>query len=180
LGSTAFTHCSCLPIRTQRNDVADRQVLELWNDPLRAVPAQVVEPVIAVPTGPSQADLNQPRPDLFRRGGDRNGSRGVERGPRNIVIARHRTPNLRIGRATAELPRTNEVRGQGDDGSQREPRRVTEHHGDTAAKDLGVFNIAGALSILAIGGGSYGVLYAFAGGCAIMGAAAVLPVKRVR
>jgi MFS family permease len=61
---------------------------------------------------------------------------------------------------------------------------------DTAAKDLGVFNIAGALpfsiapalapAILAIGGGSYGVLYAFAGACAIIGATAVLPVKRVR
>ena len=60
----------------------------------------------------------------------------------------------------------------------------------TAAKDLGVFNIAGALpfsiapalapAILAIGGGSYTVLYAFAGACAIIGAAAVLPVKRVR
>jgi MFS family permease len=59
-----------------------------------------------------------------------------------------------------------------------------------AAKDLGVFNIAGALpfsvapaiapAILAIGGGSYGVLYAVAGACAIIGAAAILPVKRVR
>ena len=61
---------------------------------------------------------------------------------------------------------------------------------DNAAKDLGVFNIAGALpfsiapaiapAILAIGGGSYGVLYAVAGLCAIIGAFAVLPVKRVR
>jgi MFS family permease len=61
---------------------------------------------------------------------------------------------------------------------------------DNAAKDLGVFNIAGALpfsiapgiapAILAIGGGSYGVLYAVAGLCAITGAAAILPVKRVR
>ncbi len=61
---------------------------------------------------------------------------------------------------------------------------------DTAAKDLGVFNIAGALPfsiapaiapvILAVGGGSYGVLYAVAGACAIVGAFAVLPVKRVR
>ena len=58
------------------------------------------------------------------------------------------------------------------------------------AKDLGVFNIASALpfsvapaiapAILAIGGGSYGVLYAFAGVCAIIGAVAILPVKRVR
>jgi MFS family permease len=61
---------------------------------------------------------------------------------------------------------------------------------DNAAKDLGVFNIAGALpfsiapgfapAILAIGNGSYGVLYAVAGLCAIIGAAAILPVKRVR
>jgi MFS family permease len=58
------------------------------------------------------------------------------------------------------------------------------------AKDLGVFNIASALpfsiapaiapAILAIGGGSYGVLYAFAGVCAVLGAVAILPVKRVR
>jgi MFS family permease len=61
---------------------------------------------------------------------------------------------------------------------------------DNAAKDLGVFNIAGALPfsiapgiapvILAIGHGSYGVLYAVAGLCAIIGAVAILPVKRVR
>ena len=59
-----------------------------------------------------------------------------------------------------------------------------------AAKDLGVFNIAGALpfaiapaiapAILAIGGGSYGVLYMVAGFCAIVGAVAILPVRRVR
>jgi MFS family permease len=58
------------------------------------------------------------------------------------------------------------------------------------AKDLGVFNIAGALpfaiapaiapAILAIGGGSYGVLYMVAGLCAFVGAAAILPVRRVR
>ncbi len=62
----------------------------------------------------------------------------------------------------------------------------------SAAKDLGVFNIAGALpfsiapaiapAILAIGhgGGSYGLLYMVAGVCAIIGAAAILPVRRVR
>ena len=59
-----------------------------------------------------------------------------------------------------------------------------------AAKDLGVFNIAGALpfslapaiapAILAVGGGSYGVLYAVAGVCALAGAAAILPVTGVR
>jgi MFS family permease len=61
---------------------------------------------------------------------------------------------------------------------------------DNAAKDLGVFNIAGALpfsiapalapAILAIGSSSYGVLYAVAGVCAVLGAFAILPVKRVR
>ena len=59
-----------------------------------------------------------------------------------------------------------------------------------AAKDLGVFNIAGARpfsiapaiapAILAVGGGSYGVLYMVAGLCAVVGAFAILPVKRVR
>ena len=59
-----------------------------------------------------------------------------------------------------------------------------------AAKDLGVFNMAGALpfsiapgiapAILAVGSGSYGVLYGVAGVCAIIGAVAILPVKRVR
>jgi MFS family permease len=59
-----------------------------------------------------------------------------------------------------------------------------------AAKDLGVFNIAGALpfslapaiapAILVIGGGSHGVLYMVAGFCAIIGAFAILPVRRVR
>ena len=61
---------------------------------------------------------------------------------------------------------------------------------DNAAKDLGVFNIAGALpftiapalapAILAAGGGSYSVLYTVAGLCAVIGAFAILPVKRVR
>src|SRR3954447_2857497 len=53
-----------------------------------------------------------------------------------------------------------------------------------AAKDLGVFNIAGALpftiapaiapAILAVGGGSYSVLYTVAGLCAVIGAFALL------
>jgi MFS family permease len=61
---------------------------------------------------------------------------------------------------------------------------------ENAARDLGVFNYAGALPfsvapalapvILAAGAGSYGVLYAVAGVCALAGAAAILPVKGVR
>jgi MFS family permease len=61
---------------------------------------------------------------------------------------------------------------------------------DNTAKDLGVFNFAGAVPfslapavapvILAVGGGSYGVLYVAAGFCALLGAVAILPVRRVR
>jgi len=61
---------------------------------------------------------------------------------------------------------------------------------DNAAKDLGVLNIAGALPfsigpalaplVLAIGSGSYQVLYAVAGVCALLGAAAILPVRKIR
>jgi MFS family permease len=61
---------------------------------------------------------------------------------------------------------------------------------DNAAKDLGVFNMAGAIpfsiapaiapAILAIGNGSYAVLYTVAGSCALFGAVAILFVKRVR
>jgi MFS family permease len=61
---------------------------------------------------------------------------------------------------------------------------------DNVAKDLGVLNIAGALpfsvapaiapAVLSIGSGNYGVLYAFAGVCAVVGAFTILPVKSVR
>jgi MFS family permease len=60
----------------------------------------------------------------------------------------------------------------------------------SAAKDLGVLNIAGALpfalapamapGLLALGDGSYAVLFAAAGICALAGAAAVTPIRRVR
>jgi MFS family permease len=60
----------------------------------------------------------------------------------------------------------------------------------SAAKDLGVLNIAGALpsslapalapAILAVGGGSYGVLYAVAGFCALLAAGAILRVRGVK
>jgi MFS family permease len=61
---------------------------------------------------------------------------------------------------------------------------------DNNAKNLGVMNIAGAFPssiapaiasvILAISSGSYTMLFAVAGICAIIGGAAILPVKRVR
>ena len=61
---------------------------------------------------------------------------------------------------------------------------------ENVAKDLGVFNMAGALPfaiapamapvILAMTSVGYGFLYAIAGVCALIGAVAILPVKRVR
>ncbi len=61
---------------------------------------------------------------------------------------------------------------------------------DNAAKDLGVFNYAGAIpftlapalapAILSFGTGSYGILFAVAAACAAAGAFAVLPVKALR
>jgi MFS family permease len=61
---------------------------------------------------------------------------------------------------------------------------------EDAAKDLGVFNMAGAVPfalapaiaplILAAGGHSYAVLYVVAGLCAVIGAFAILRVRRVR
>lgn len=58
------------------------------------------------------------------------------------------------------------------------------------ARDMGVFNIANALpyalapavapAILAASGNSYGVLYALAGGCAVLAATAVVPIRGVR
>lgn len=60
----------------------------------------------------------------------------------------------------------------------------------SAAKDLGVLNIAGALpfalapavapAVLGLSGNSYTALYVVAGACAVLGAAAIVPVKRVR
>jgi hypothetical protein len=59
-----------------------------------------------------------------------------------------------------------------------------------AAKDPRVFNIAGALpftlapaiapAVVAVGAGSYAVLYSVAGFCAVLGVFAILPVKGVR
>ena len=59
-----------------------------------------------------------------------------------------------------------------------------------SARDLGLFNIANALPyalapavapvILAASGDSYAVLYAVAGTCALLAAAAVVPIRGVR
>jgi len=43
-----------------------------------------------------------------------------------------------------------------------------------------IWGSGGAPAVLAIGGGSYGVLYPVAGFFAVLGAFAILPVRRVR
>jgi hypothetical protein len=51
-----------------------------------------------------------------------------------------------------------------------------DHH------DVGIAVVIGRLApaVLTVGGGSYGVLYAVAGVCAVIGAVAILPVRRAR
>ena len=61
---------------------------------------------------------------------------------------------------------------------------------DSAAKDLGVLNIAGALPfalapalapvVLGLSDNSYSALYLVAGACALLGAVAIIPIRRVR
>ena len=61
---------------------------------------------------------------------------------------------------------------------------------NSAAKDLGVLNIAGALPfalapalapvVLELSDTSYSVLYLVAGACALLGAVAIIPIRRVR
>lgn len=59
----------------------------------------------------------------------------------------------------------------------------------SAAKDLGVLNIAGAMpfalapalapAVLGMSANSYSALYVVAGGCALLGAASIVPIRRV-
>ena len=76
-------------------------------------------------------------------------------------------------------------------GNSRLPRVPgSARRSDRCDARAAVFNIANALPfsiapavaplILAVTDGNYGVLYAVAGGCALLGAAAIMPVRRVR
>ena len=66
--------------------------------------------------------------------------------------------------------------------AQKPPSRPVAWQTLTTSSARFPFSFAPAIvpAILALGGGSYGVLYAVAGLCAVIGAFAVLPVKRVR
>jgi hypothetical protein len=84
--------------------VADLEVLVLGQDPIGAGMAVVVDPVVAVPAGPAEPDLDKPRPDLLRPGLDGDGAGGA-RGVWDELVTRHGTGDLVIGGAPAVLPR---------------------------------------------------------------------------
>lgn len=86
----------------------------------RARPAEVVEEVIAVGTGPAAADLDQPRPDLGRLGVDGDRSRRHELGHGQRRIAGHGGRDFVGCRAPSNMPspvqrRRHEQRKIGDD-----------------------------------------------------------------
>ena len=88
---------------------------------------------------------------------------------------RHGHQRTRLRRIRGRRPRARRRRAA-EPGQCRQGSRRVQHR-----RRSSVFHRAGvAPAILAIGGGSYGVLYAVAGVCAIIGAVTILPVKRVR
>lgn len=93
-----------LAVWAHRDDVANREVLELGDDVVRAGASQDVEDVVAVPTGPSEPDLDEPPPDLLRGA--------------SMVIAR---VALNVGRVTSSSP------GRGRDTSSGVAPQVSCH-----------------------------------------------------
>ncbi len=91
---------------THREILADLEVLVLGQDVPGAGLAAVVDPVVAVPAGPSPTDLNEERPDLLRRGLDGDGASGVPRRVRNGLVVWQRPRNLLLGSPPVLLPGT--------------------------------------------------------------------------
>jgi len=80
-------------------------VLELGNDPLSARLTQVVEQIVAIPSGASGANLDQPRPDLLRGCTDSDGPCGVERRLRDVGISWQAARHFIVGGTPAQLQR---------------------------------------------------------------------------
>jgi hypothetical protein len=125
---------SLLAVRTHRYHVSGGEALELGDD---AAP-QVVEDVVAIPARSREPDLQQPRPDLLRRGGDTDRSRGVERGPGHELVTGQGTRNLLRGGAPRELPGANvpDVARDGCDcgGSKEKQTNTKPHHASLAPR----------------------------------------------
>ena len=75
------------------------------------------------------------------------------------------------------------TRPSGTTGGSQHPSGPVEHGlAVICSANALPFSIAPAVApfILAVTDGNYGILYAVAGGCALLGAAAIMPVRRVR
>ena len=111
--------------------------MELGQDAVGAGPAVVVDPVVAIPAGPSIPELHQPRPDLLGRGrdGDRSGGAGRVG---DEVVAGHGAADLLIRGPPAVLPGLGKEpigaqNGQGSeraDGQSKPAKREDQQDGD--------------------------------------------------
>ncbi len=108
-----------LGLRCLREDVADLDLLKLWNDPVRARDTSVVQAVVAVPASAPAPHLDQPRPDLGGTGTDRDRVRPPNLRVGHPLVTRERSLRL-IGKRTNRTPRHH---GR-HDGTQ-EPRRIS-------------------------------------------------------
>src|SRR5829696_3117991 len=98
-GSTARTTKRSSAVGRHREDVADLDLLELREDPVRARDSGVVETVVAVPAGAPAPHLHQPRPDGSRSSADRDGVRPADLGVRHQLVTWQRSGGLAGNRA---------------------------------------------------------------------------------
>ena len=102
-----------------REDVADSDLLEFRNDPLRARDASVVQAVVAVPASAPAAHLHKPRPDVSGVSPDRDGVAPPDLGVGSQLVARQR-PHRLIRQRTNWAPRHG-VRNE----DAQEPQRIS-------------------------------------------------------
>src|ERR1022692_1336773 len=98
---------------SERELIADRDVLELRQDHIGAVHVQaeqVLDPVIAVRAGPAAAHLDQPGPDGARRSADRDCPGADEAGVGQQLVPRQLAGDLIGGSAPGQAPGTPEQR----------------------------------------------------------------------
>ena len=100
----------------QGDEVSNGDVLEIGKDALRAAATEVIKQVVAVPAGPTETDLDQPRPDGLWGRVDGNAPRRIEYRRSHNVISRHDRADLLAGGSPGALPRA--VQGQEDHGKR--------------------------------------------------------------
>ena len=125
----------------KRDDVADRQRLELGHDRidgLDVAPGEVLQPVVAVETAATLAQLEQPGPDRLRRRRDRDAARmpdvrlrdEIVAGERPVQVVRTSPPAAHRGREPA-CPGD----GQGHGGAEERNGNKADAHGHTSARE---------------------------------------------